>query len=127
MRILLAVSLLLPLSWASTSWAEDKAPAKRPPVRRPPVVGVEKEPTAEPVANDCAVVTASASYVAYGYNHIITLTNSCKKAVECAVWTDIDPEPRTTLRLLPGESSELVTRRGSPARDVTAFKQCTFR
>lgn len=78
-------------------------------------------------ANDCAKAQASARYVGYGFTHVITLKNGCARAVECSVWTDIDPEPRTTVRARPGESAEVVTRRGSPSREVSAFKLCSFR
>jgi hypothetical protein len=78
-------------------------------------------------ADDCAEVQASARYVGYGYTHVVTLKNACTKAVECALWSDVDPEPRTTVQADPGQTAEVVTRRGSPSRDVTGYKSCRFR
>jgi hypothetical protein len=116
---LLVLAVLSPLavplrSEARPSGAKDK--------------GKEKDPAASAVqtANDCAQVQASARYVGYGYTHVVTLKNTCNKAVECALWTDVDPE-RTTLQADAGQTAELVTRRGSPSREVTAYKSCSFR
>ena len=78
-------------------------------------------------ADDCAEVPASARYVGYGYTHVVTLKNACTKAIECALWSDVDPEPRTTVQADPGQTAEVVTRRGSPSRDVTGHKSCRFR
>jgi hypothetical protein len=94
-------------------------------------VGVprEKPPSGVPPQQDitqCAVVTGSVRAEAYGYTHVVTLQNRCDKPVACEVWTDVDPEPRKTLRAAPGQSDEVITRRGSPARDVTAYKACSY-
>jgi hypothetical protein len=109
--LLAALVVLFGCPFVRSSHAEDKRP--------PQVVA--------PDPNVCADVKAAASYVGYGYTHTITLSNGCPKAVECSVWTDVDPEPRTTLHLKPGQRADHVTRRGSPARAVTAFKSCRFR
>lgn len=87
---------------------------------RPPAKAQPKTPAL------CAIVTASARAEAYGYKHLVTLRNGCDRPVECQVWTDVDPEPRATLRAAPGETSELVTRIGSPASAVSAGKECRF-
>jgi hypothetical protein len=39
----------------------------------------------------------------------------------------VDPEPRTTVQAAPGQVIEIVTRRGSPAREVVAQKSCSYR
>ena len=90
--------------------------------------GKPKDPPAPVVvsADDCAQVKGSARYIGYGYTHVVTLKNTCNKAVACAVWTDVDPD-RTTVQADAGQTAEVVTRRGSPSREVTAFKSCTFR
>jgi hypothetical protein len=80
-------------------------------------------PLADGVA-DCAAVTASVRMQAVGYNHIVTLANHCQRAVSCEVWTNVDPTPHFTLRAKPGESAEIITRVGSPSRDVQAGKVC---
>lgn len=77
-----------------------------------------------PDISTCAEVSGSVRVEAYGFTHVVTLTNRCTVSVECDVWTDVDPEPRVTLRAGPGASAEVVTRRGSPAREVTAQKIC---
>lgn len=91
--------------------------------------GKGREPSAPVVqsADDCAQVQASARYVGYGYTHVVTLKNTCNKDVECVLWTDVDPEPRSTVQAAAGETVELVTRRGSPSLAVTAYKSCSFR
>jgi hypothetical protein len=75
-------------------------------------------------AADCASVTASTRLEAYGYSHVVTLSNHCAAAVSCEVWTNVDPTPHVTLRAKAGETVETVTRRGSPSRDVQAGKEC---
>jgi hypothetical protein len=74
----------------------------------------------------CAQVTASARYEAYGHTHQVVLQNGCNKSVICDVWTDVDPSPRHSLRAGPGERAEVVTRRGSPAREVRAESSCRY-
>jgi hypothetical protein len=100
---------------AALALAADKKPKPPAPVLKPVA------------ADDCAKATASANYVGYGYTHVVALKNGCAKPVECALWTDVDPDPRSTVRVAPGESAEVVTRRGSPAREVTAMKSCSYR
>lgn len=75
-------------------------------------------------AADCASVTASTRLEAYGYSHVVTLSNHCAAPVSCEVWTNVDPSPHVTLRANVGETVETVTRRGSPSRDVQAGKLC---
>ncbi len=75
-------------------------------------------------ALDCASVTAGTRLEAYGYSHVITLSNHCATPVSCEVWTNVDPSPHVTLQAKAGETVETVTRRGSPSRDVQAGKLC---
>ncbi|MDB4976910.1 MAG: hypothetical protein JWN48_5251 [Myxococcaceae bacterium] len=100
---------------------------RAPDAKRPPPPDEIKDSPVVQNPNDCAVAKASARYVGYGYTHVISAVNGCSRAVECTLWTDVDPEPRTTVNLGPGDTTEVVTRRGSPSREVTAFKQCSFR
>lgn len=74
----------------------------------------------------CANVSASTRLQAYGFAHVVTLSNQCQRAVSCEVWTNVDPAPRHTLQAKPGASAEVVTRGGSPSRDVSAGKQCRY-
>src|SRR3954453_1685516 len=75
---------------------------------------------------ECASVTASARLYYAGYNHVVTLANRCQRAVSCEVWTNVDPTPHFTLSAKPGESTETITRVGSPSRAVQAGKLCRF-
>jgi len=92
------------------------APGKRP-LRR-------NDDAAPPAIADCVRVRAEARMEAYGYSHVVLLENRCEVPVTCDVWTDVDPSPRVTLSAPPGGSAEALTRRGSPSRDVSAFKEC---
>jgi hypothetical protein len=103
----------LSLAWSAASVAaDDKKP--RPPTQAPG--GIDQ----------CARVSASARMEAYGYTHLVTLQNRCDRRVVCEVWTDVDPTPRQTLSAAPGATEEAITRRGSPAREVTAESSCHF-
>jgi hypothetical protein len=86
------------------------------------------QPDASPprAVTTCAQVTGSTRQEAYGYTHVVTLKNGCDKGVICEVWTDVDPEPKSTLRAMPGETDSVVTRRGSPAREVSAQSSCRY-
>ncbi|MET0282874.1 MAG: hypothetical protein ABW352_00330 [Polyangiales bacterium] len=111
------VGLLLGLS--ATALADGKRAPKPPPP--PEDAPVQQDP------NQCAKAEPHAQWVGIGYTHSVTLRNGCERPVSCTVWTDVDPEPKQTVQARPAESVEVVTRRGSPARELTAFKNCTFR
>jgi hypothetical protein len=115
------VGLLLGLSAAAFT-TEVHADGKRAP--KPPAPP-EDAPAQDP--NQCAKAEARASWVGIGYTHAVTLRNGCDRPVSCTVWTDVDPEPKQAVQARPGESVDVVTRRGSPAREFTALKDCTFR
>ena len=74
----------------------------------------------------CAKVTVTARFEAYAYTHVIELHNTCRRAVVCQVWTDVDPTPKQTLRAKPGERVATVTRKGSPSREVYVDRSCRF-
>lgn len=80
----------------------------------------------KPDADSCAEVTAGVRLEAYGYTHVVTLKNGCDRGVICQVWTDVDKAPKRELRAAPGERDAVITRRGSPARAVSASKECRF-
>lgn len=124
--LLAALPALLALSSVPLASAADKKP--KPPKASPPAAPADAPPVAKAVPADaCAEARGSARYEGYGYTHVVTLHNGCEKPVECALWTDVDAEPRTTVQLAPGQSIEIVTRRGSPAREVVAQKSCRYR
>lgn len=103
-----------------------QAPAPGKPV---PVKPGNNKPAAPPAKTpgNCAQVTAGTRMEPFGFTHVVTFRNGCDKPVTCEVWTDVDPTPRQSLSAAPGESVDVVTRIGSPASAVTAFKECRFR
>ncbi len=76
--------------------------------------------------SQCAKVVGSARAQGYGYTHLVTLTNGCDRPVWCEVWTDVDPSPQYVLRAGAGQTDEVATRKGSPAREVRAESRCRF-
>src|SRR5262245_12735354 len=64
----------------------------------------------------CVKVTMSSRYVAYGYDHVVDLNNTCDKAMRCDVSTDVNPTP-SSVDLAPGEAKSVLTYRGSPASE----------
>jgi hypothetical protein len=90
-----------------------------------PFAGTAAADSAQQVG-DCASVTASARFQGYGYSHIVTLNNTCQRAVSCEVWTDVDPTPHHVLEAKPGKTAEVAVRSGSPASEVRAAKLCHF-
>jgi hypothetical protein len=58
-----------------------------------------------------------------GYDHIVHLRNRCEKTVVCRVSTNVNPDP-VVGTLAPGEERELLTFRGSPARDFVPKVDC---
>jgi hypothetical protein len=93
--------------------------------RKPPAP--EDAPAQAQDPNQCTKAEATARWIGIGYTHGVTLHNGCERPVACTLWTDVDPEPKQSVQVKPGESADVVTRRGSPARAVTAFKDCSFR
>lgn len=100
----------------------DKEPAKGKPPEKP----APAAPKPIPTADSCTHVLGVVRQEAFGYTHVVTLHNGCEKAVSCQLWSSVDPEPRLSVTAAPGEMTEVITRRGSPAREVTGFRKCTF-
>jgi len=73
---------------------------------------------------NCYDVRGEARYAALGYNHVVIVTNRCKVALDCEVWTDVDPTPRIPLTVGPESSGEKTCRINSPARGFKAFGEC---
>lgn len=74
----------------------------------------------------CVAVTAQARYGAYGYDHLVTLSNGCDRHADCTVRTDVNPEP-IAVSLSAGQTEEVVTFRGSPASTFRATVRCVLR
>jgi len=79
---------------------------------------------AGPPLQRCVTIRAEVRYGAAEYNHIVVLTNACDKAEQCAVTTDVNPEPVNVT--VPGHgTAEAVTFLGSPARTFVPKAVCT--
>jgi hypothetical protein len=74
-------------------------------------------------ATDCVKVTSEARYVAYGYDHVVTLENTCDRAMRCQVSSDVNPTP-AAVELAKGETKSVLTYRGSPASEFKAKAEC---
>jgi hypothetical protein len=85
--------------------------------------GADAGQRAAPQNPKCIVVTSSARYSGYGYDHIVEIDNSCDRAMSCTVNTDAAPEP-TTVKVPAKEKKTVVTLRGSPAREFKADVRC---
>ena len=74
-------------------------------------------------AAGCVKWESEARFVAYGYNHLVHLENTCKKAMHCEVTTDVNPKPQSA-DLEPGKKETVVTFQGSPASEFKATVVC---
>ena len=83
----------------------------------------EADPAGSGTAAKCVKWKSEAVYVAYGYNHLVHLENTCKKAMRCEVKTDVNPEPQSA-DLEPEEKETVVTFMGSPASEFKATVTC---
>lgn len=72
----------------------------------------------------CARASAEVRSTGYAYNHVVIVENRCEVRVVCRVSTDVTPEP-SLMSVEPGQRSETLTRRGSPASRFTATVDCT--
>ncbi|MET0342192.1 MAG: hypothetical protein ABW252_14400 [Polyangiales bacterium] len=116
-RLWLAVPFVASLVVSMSAEAQGRAP--KPPADKPGPAPI--------TADACAEARGSVRQEAYGYTHVVSLRNGCAKPVSCELWSDVDPSPRTRVEVPPGATSEVVTRRGSPAREVRGFRKCSFR
>jgi hypothetical protein len=58
-----------------------------------------------------------------GYDHIVLLRNGCRAHALCEVSTNVNPKPIET-KVRAGEQVEVLTMRGSPAREFTQHVNC---
>lgn len=72
----------------------------------------------------CYSVTGEAVFVLDAYNHVVTVTNGCAEAMQCTVWTSVDPEPKLPIVVQAESSESVTTRRGSPVGSFTAYGKC---
>lgn len=78
-----------------------------------------------PPLPECIRVSKEAPFQGYGYTHIVVVRSSCERAARCEVATDVDPSPQR-VRVAPGETERVVTRRGSPASEFQPRVTCTL-
>lgn len=72
---------------------------------------------------ECLKVTSEARYKGYGYEHVVMLDSQCARAQRCEVSTDVNPD-KATVEVAPRSRVEVVTFRGSPARNFTPVVKC---
>lgn len=89
--------------------------------RSEPLAEGEREPAAP--YPKCVQVSAQAMYRAYGYDHIVVIANGCEAAMRCSVVTNVNPQAAVVV-VSPGKSEDVVTFRGSPAREFQADVSC---
>lgn len=80
----------------------------------------ETETNANPA---CVSIRAEARWQGAGYDHWVKITNGCGSPVACDVSTNVNPDA-LTVTVQPGQTSEVLTFRGSPARTFTPYVTC---
>ncbi|MDQ3034027.1 MAG: hypothetical protein M3Y87_16550 [Myxococcota bacterium] len=71
----------------------------------------------------CVQARGEARMQAYGWDHIVSITNGCAAAITCRVTTSVNPTP-VTVRLAPAQSTDTLMWRGSPASAFLANVDC---
>ena len=79
--------------------------------------------SAEPTA-PCVHVRAEARYRNYGYDHVVRLLNRCGRRMSCDVATDVNPAA-TRVSIAANERRDVLTFRGSPAREFAPVVACS--
>jgi hypothetical protein len=71
----------------------------------------------------CVSFWGEAQYRGYGYYHVVHLMNGCERPAACDVSTDVNPDPERVV--VPAkEQTDVVTFRGSPAREFVPHVEC---
>lgn len=115
-------ALLLGTFLSAVGYAEPSALQKKRGRDEPPPGGNKEE---LPKAKDpslCVTHRTEARFIS-GYDHLVHLTSACEMSVSCRVSTDVNPSPQT-VSLAPGETTTVLTYRGSPARTFEATVSC---
>ena len=71
----------------------------------------------------CIASWPEARYRNYGYDHIVHIANGCPAQAICSVSTDVSPNP-IQVTVASHEELEVLTARGSPAREFTPRVEC---
>lgn len=86
-----------------------------------------KEPKEPPPAGPvCLETSHEARYKGMGYDHVVIVNNTCSDAYRCAISTNVNPRV-VQLDVPPKSRREVVTFRGSPARQFVPNTVCTLR
>lgn len=72
---------------------------------------------------DCISVRGEARWGADAYNHVVVIQNGCDRAATCQVATNVNPDA-VPVAVSAGETVEVLTFRGSPARTFTPRVHC---
>jgi hypothetical protein len=83
----------------------------------------DEEPGQTP---ECIDYRGEARYRGLGYVHVVVIESSCRQTARCRVSTNVDPEVHE-VDVPAGETEEVITRSGSPARAFTPNVSCTLR
>lgn len=72
---------------------------------------------------DCVTGEGQAMFTGYGYRHSVHIANRCDYAVECTVFTDVNPQVQSA-HVAPGASVDVATYLSSPARTFVSHVDC---
>jgi len=123
----------------------DRSPSKDPPLAPPPAYGhrvasrdIERGATQSGEADTpgrlapdpargltCVDFWPEARFRNYAYDHLVHLLSRCDVRALCAVSSDVNPRP-VDVAVLPNEHVEVLTFRGSPAREFSPRVKCRF-
>jgi len=101
--VALALGLLAGSLGASLSQAQPRAAGSRP---------------------QCVQVSSEARFDGVGFQHWVTVNNTCTGPVDCTISTDVAPSP-VSMHLAARERREISTFLSSPARAFTPTVECT--
>lgn len=74
----------------------------------------------------CMSWVQRAPYRNLGYDHEVEITNTCERAADCTVSTDVSPKP-ISVEVPAGATVTVLTYRGSPAYAFKASVSCRLR
>lgn len=73
----------------------------------------------------CIEHRGEARYRGFGYQHVVIIDNGCDQDARCEVATNVTPESQN-VDVPAGETKEIITRNGSPARAFEPRVSCTL-
>lgn len=76
-----------------------------------------------PKAAVCVKWSGTARPSGYGYDHVVTIQNTCEQSASCSVSTNVNTDVMH-VDVAPKASTEVVTFRGSPSREFTPKVEC---